>query len=120
MKNRKTISMIIARVILVCILAFSVYADLEYDPDQTYARAKRMYAESHIVCYEENDLLAVARLGNSLGWTGDSFEGWYTSLHAYGYESYLVGYPDVPTQVSRAYAWIGEEIIVEDYWVKED
>lgn len=106
MKKTKRLSMITSIVLSVMLLSFSVYA--------ASAIATSTYAEAHVSTSTAADLMAVARLGNAGGWTGDSLESYTTSLDAYGYASNLSG----PAQVSRASAWIGDNEVADDHWPK--
>ena len=109
-KQKKVIQAVMA-VMLVSLLAFSVYAAGYASASSTSA-----YASVSTDDGESHDLAAVARLGNALGWTGDSKETYGKSLSASGSASDLPGYPDVPVQSSRASAWLDNECVDEDYW----
>lgn len=108
MKNKRKVSMIAMSAILCGMLAFSAYA----------ASASATSTEAHAsvsVSGRSQVLAAIARMGNSSDWTGDSLEDICTSLSADAYASNL---PGGYAQVSRASAWIGDECVAEDYWTE--
>ena len=111
MRNKKRIYMLIVSALLVGSMSFSVYAATNASGS---ASASSRSAYAYVSSSTTADLSAVARMSNSIGWTGDSVSNRCTYLSASANASDLPSGDIVRT--SRASATADGVVVAEDYW----
>ena len=105
---KRKIPVAVLAIFLIALLTLSIYA--------AEASASSTEAHAYVKVTTPADLLAVARMTNLLGWTGDSLESVTTELDAWAKYYNLKEYVRHPATSSRASAWIGDNEVAWDYW----